>query len=206
MSNNAEVVRYLRRKTNNSFEEPVSWIGAEQRFVNALRNSGVNNLEEQYIIGTATYTTEYTDINGNDIIEKSFCELGEDQTPSDTTNFYKLVTTKYNEAIVSRDYYFENNTIKMPYKPEEVSFGDRSVQHPNVNTIYCDDTDVFAIADNTLKIYPSYTITQNDKLYFVRTDGTPDLLVLSKDTGYKFDTNNRKITKESITNHIHSNG
>ena len=71
MSQSNDVIKYLRRKSSSGTFEPISWIGAEQRFVSALRNSGVNNLEEQYIIGTETYTVEYQDENQNDIIEKN---------------------------------------------------------------------------------------------------------------------------------------
>ena len=71
LKNQAKVIKYLRQKTgnDNSFDT-INWFGAEQRFVSALRNSNVNNLEEQYIIGTETYTLEYQDESENDIIDK----------------------------------------------------------------------------------------------------------------------------------------
>ena len=68
---NAEVVRFFRRKSSTGYDSP-TYLGAEQRFVGALRNSGVNNLEEQYILGTDTYTEKYTDSDGNSVVEVSY--------------------------------------------------------------------------------------------------------------------------------------
>ena len=52
-----QVIRYLREKdANGAFQNYITWIGAEQRYVNSMRQSNVNNLEEQLIIGTDTYT------------------------------------------------------------------------------------------------------------------------------------------------------
>ena len=67
----AEVIRYLKRKSSSGFESP-TYLGAEQRFVSALRNSSVNNLEEQYILGTDTYIETYVDAQGNKIVETSY--------------------------------------------------------------------------------------------------------------------------------------
>ena len=200
MSNgaSAEVIRYLRRKSSNGFDD-ISWIGAEQRFVNALRNSGINNLEEQYIIGPETYTVEYEDLQGNQIIEKSFCVVG-DGTPATQTDYYKLVTTKYNNAITN--YYFENNRIVMPDNPEEILFGDGSTEHPDINSLYCEDDEVFSLTTHTFGI-GSKGMMQTDELYFIKS-GQPDLLVISKQTITRIDELGRRVTREKIENHLHA--
>lgn len=204
---NAEVVRYFRRKTENGYDEPVTYLGAEQRFVNALRNSGVNNLEEQFIIGTDTYTTTYVDNNGNTIIEKSFCKTGSD--PSATSNYYKLVTTKFANAQANEDYYFDNSskTLKMPNNTSQVIFGDGSSSYPNINTLYGINSSVFILddVDDTLRIFPpSFAISQTDELYFVK-NGSADLPVLTKNTGEKYITESgieKRVIKETIINNL----
>ena len=40
----AEVVRYLRKKTNGGYTEAPTYLGSEQKFVGALRNSNDKNL------------------------------------------------------------------------------------------------------------------------------------------------------------------
>ena len=65
----AEVVRYLRKKTNGGYTEAPTYLGSEQKFVGALRNSNDNNLEEQFLLGTDCLTTEWED-NGNSYIRK----------------------------------------------------------------------------------------------------------------------------------------
>ena len=46
----ANVLKYFKRKKSGNYEEPV-YIGAEQRFVSALRGTNNHNLEEQSILG-----------------------------------------------------------------------------------------------------------------------------------------------------------
>ena len=69
----SEVIKFLRRKTITGFDEPISYLGAEQRFVGPLRNSNNNNLEEQFLIGSDCYTESYIDPDtGDTIIKKEY--------------------------------------------------------------------------------------------------------------------------------------
>ena len=90
-STNNIVARFFREQINNGFKAP-TWFGSEQRFVGALRDGGVlNNLEEQYILGTDTYTTSYIDsTTGQKRIEKNFCA-----DPTQVNSYYKLTTILY---------------------------------------------------------------------------------------------------------------
>lgn len=200
----AEVVRYFRRKNASGYDDP-TYLGAEQRFVNALRNSNVNNLEEQFVAGTDTYTEEYLDNYGNQIIVKNFCAVS--ASPSDTTDYYKLVTTKYKSGgMTNSEYYYDGETFVMPNDTSQVTFGDGSAAHPSLTTVYGENREVFYItADGVVQITPlSFAITQEDSLYFVRS-GQPDLPVLTKMTGIKYISDSgieKKITKESIINHL----
>ena len=86
----AEVIKQIKTKNNDSFSSPI-FLGAEQRFVGALRgNTGVDNLEEQYIIGVDCITTE--EWNGTDhIVIKEF------RNSEQSTDYYKLVINYNNE-------------------------------------------------------------------------------------------------------------
>ena len=107
----AEVIRYLKRKSSSGFESP-TYLGAEQRFVGALRNSNVNNLEEQYILGTDTYSETYVDEHGNKIVETSYHI---NDTIHSLTDYYKIISTTYTNGIVNEDFFFDNNNLNLIY-------------------------------------------------------------------------------------------
>ena len=98
----AEVIRYLRRKSSSGFESP-TYLGAEQRFVGALRNSSVNNLEEQYTLGTDTYIETYVDAQGNKIVETSYHI---NDAIHSLTDYYKIISTTYTNGITNEDFFF----------------------------------------------------------------------------------------------------
>lgn len=201
MANNytAEVLRYLRRKDSTGFNEPITWLGAEQRFVGALRNSKVNNLEEQYVLGTDTYTVTYEDLDGNIIIEKSFCVTNADL--EDASDYYKVVTTIYNsESITNYDYRFENDGLFFENPNKDVTFGDGTLIYPDIVGLYCLDPKTFAFNNQDFDISPStFAITRKDELYFVK-ENEPDLLVLTKLTGFKYQIDGKRVVREKIIN------
>ena len=194
----AEVIRYLRRKSSSGFESP-TYLGAEQRFVGALRNSSVNNLEEQYILGTDTYSETYVDEQGNKIIETSYHI---NDTMHSVTDYYKIISTIYTNGIINEDFFFDNDSLKLPN--DSVLFGDGSTSYPNENELYGESNKIFAIDNSEMKIYPSsYTTIKKEELHYISNNGATDLLVLTKTTGKRYeDDGKREIIIESITNHI----
>ena len=194
----AEVIRYLRRKSSSGFESP-TYLGAEQRFVSALRNSSVNNLEEQYILGTDTYSETYVDEQGNKIVETSYHI---NNTMHSVTDYYKIISTTYTNGIINEDFFFDNDSLKLPN--DSVLFGDGSTSHPNENELYGESNKIFAIDNSEMKIYPSsYTTIKKEELHYISNNGATDLLVLTKIIGKRYeDDGKREIIKESITNHI----
>lgn len=194
----AEVIRYLRRKSSSGFESP-TYLGAEQRFVSALRNSSVNNLEEQYILGTDTYSETYVDEQGNKIVETSYHI---NDTMHSVTDYYKIISTTYTNGIINEDFFFDNDSLKL--SNDSVLFGDGSTSYPNENELYGESNKIFAIDNNEMKIYPSsYTTIKKEELHYISNNGATDLLVLTKTTGKRYeDDGKREIIRESITNHI----
>ena len=194
----AEVIRYLRRKSSSGFESP-TYLGAEQRFVGALRNSSVNNLEEQYILGTDTYSEKYVDEQGNKIVETSYHI---NDTMHSVTDYYKIISTTYTNGIINEDFFFDNNNLKL--LNDSVLFGDGSTDYPNENELYGESNKAFSIDNSEMKIYPSsYTTIKKEELHYISNNGATDLLVLTKTTGKRYeDDGKREIIIESITNHI----
>ena len=200
-----DVVRYFRRKGATGYTEPITYIGAEQRNVTALRNSGVNNLEEQWILGTDSYTEVTEDANGNIIIEKSFHV--NDPTPGAVpTDYYKLVTTVYKDGLANRDFYFDGDEIKMPDDINKVIFGDGSLSYPDLNTLYGVDWNTFSFVTDTVNIYPANFVTvRTDELYFITNSGATVTPVLTKTVQKKYvkdGANSKVIYKEDVVNHI----
>ena len=114
----AQVLKYLRRKAASGFDPIISYLGAEQRFVTPIRNSKLNNLEEQVIFGTDVYTLTWEDSDGNQIVEKSFCNTITD--PSVTTDYYKIVTTIYKDPQSGdEDVRFDGTHFKIDIKTTE---------------------------------------------------------------------------------------
>lgn len=197
----AEVVKYLRRKSSDGFSEPITYLGAEQRFVGALRNSGVNNLEEQYLIGTDTYTETYTDADGNEVVEKSFHVNGSTQS---LTDYYKLVTKTYKNGTSNENFFFDNNQIKLPNDETEVLFGDGTTLYSDTHEVYCVNETTFVEENNVLKIFPSsYTIIKTEDLYYVTNNGNSTIHVLGKTIDRKYINGGaREVVRESITNYL----
>lgn len=93
------VIKQLKQKTDSAFSSSI-YLGAEQRFVGALRQSHNDNLEEQSILGVDCVTTETWSGTTHTIIKEFH-----DGTQS--TNYYKLVTI----ATIFDDSYVENNVL-----------------------------------------------------------------------------------------------
>lgn len=198
----SEVVKYFRRKTATGFDEPISYLGAEQRFVGALRNSNNNNLEEQFLIGSDCYTETYVDPNSGDtVIKKSYYKSG----TSYPTNYYYVLSRIYAEGQTNTDYYFENDEIRFPYDIDAVVYGDGSPSYPDEKTLYMLENDIFVFDDSesNLIIYPkSLTVIRKDELHFIQSDRN-DILVSTKITGKKYASDGiTEIIVESITNEL----
>ena len=89
----SNVIKQIQKKNDdNSFSSPIN-LGADQRFVGALRQSNNDNLEEQSILGLDCVTTEsWNDDRTEHTIRKEF----HDGTKSN--NYYILTTVIKNEV------------------------------------------------------------------------------------------------------------
>lgn len=198
---NAEVIRYLGQKDENG-DYSITWIGAEQRFVNALRNSSNNNLEEQYLLGVDSYTEIAEDSKGNQTIKKYFCKLdSEEDTPTEKENYYYLETRKTEEP--EADYFFEGTAVKMPNRPTEVAFESESAYE---SILKCKSPTTFKYNNGVLKIETLSTI-QEDNLYFVGKGShrfENKTFIANKVTRLELIDNNHKVIREIITKSLNS--
>jgi len=169
-----EVVRYVRRKIDDDFTEPLTYLGSEQRFVSSLINSSVNNLEEQYILGTDTYKETYIDNNGNLKIEMSY-HINSDEHEN-LTDYYKVVTTIYKDYM-KKSFYFDNKQIYLANKAEEVD----PIDPTTFVTIQTDEL---------------YFVTNNGATETL-------ILTKTTERKYK-ENGTREVIREKITNHIAS--
>lgn len=197
-----EVIKYFRRKDATDFE-PISWLGAEQRFVGPLRNSNLNNLEEQYIIGTDTYIINYTDNEGNRIREEHFCMTGANGL-EDATDYYKLVSTIYQNPYQESNIHFDQGGLVFSQDSNVVFGGGSSSTYTDPDSVYFIGTNKYSFdEDGGLQMVESgvedYIRVRQDILYFVKKN-QPDLLVLTKLTEEKYLDNNRTIIRERIIN------
>ena len=103
----SSVIKQIKQKTGSEFSSSIH-LGAEQRFVGALRQSHNDNLEEQSILGVDCVTTE-TWSGDTHTITKEF----HDGTQS--TNFYKLVT-------VFKDSDFDQSILEMKMPKDLIAF------------------------------------------------------------------------------------
>lgn len=201
MSYENNVIRYLRRKGDFDFE-PVTWIGSEQRFVGPLRNSNINNLEEQYILGTDTYTEFYEDNSGNSVIEKSFCITNNNL--DNIINYYKMISVIYKNPIFKNDISFIDGEMQMTNKYNDIVFGDGSSEYPDINSIYYLDADKYKFdQDGNLQLTSSsnaeFAILREDKLYFIKEN--EQILVLTKITEGKSE-DGKTVIREKIVNSL----
>jgi hypothetical protein len=205
----AAVIKYLRQKAKNGFDNIITYLGAEQRFVGALRNTNLNNLEEQYIIGTDSYSEAYKDNDGNDVVEISYHI--NDATHS-KTNYYMLKQTYYNTDKIYTEYkYKDDDTLTLESSEScSIHYGDGSTSYPDETSIYIEETGddesafIFSDSDNTLTISPNnFNIEEEDELHYITDEGETDLLVASKTISKKYSLDgNKEIRRENITNHL----
>nr|DAD62365.1 MAG TPA: hypothetical protein [Caudoviricetes sp.] len=196
------VIKYIKQKSSSGFNQSPTYLGAEQRFVGALRNSGVNNLEEQYILGTDTYTERYIDSNGNRVEEISYHI---NDTQHSISDYYKVISIDYKDGVMNEDFYFSEHTLRLPADSGIAVFGTGTTPFLDRETLYGEDNVVFSFGEgNSLKIFPStFTVIQKHELHYIKNNGATDVLVLTKIVGRRYiDDGKREVMRESIINHI----
>lgn len=128
-----DIVKSLKRKTNGGYTESPVYLGAEQRFVSALRNSNNNNLEEQFLLGTDCLTSQWTSEDGNIHIVKEFYVQPNDYEEKDDDNLesYRISSIIYGEALGAQSFFFYDkdfvsNVEDTNFNKEDLAFEDNN--------------------------------------------------------------------------------
>lgn len=188
-----DVVKYFRRKSSEGFE-PLTYFGAEQRYVTALSNSNTNNLEEQYLLGTDTYVQISFDEEENQIIEKFFKKDNSDK------EYYKLVSIVYKiENQQNTDFYFEDDIFTICNRSEDISY-DSSEKEFDFNNVNYVTFIIDEYGEGYMEVFPNnYTISQIDTLYYVNKN-KESIYVARKVTDKKVTSDGKTIVRETIEN------
>lgn len=152
-----KIIKQIRQKDGSTFSSPIN-LGAEQRYVGALRQSHNDNLEEQSILGVDCVTTEYWKDDTTCVIKKEF----HDGTQS--TNFYILTTYIYND---NADSYVDGKNLILP----------------KLSSSLVVDTNL-SITTNEISLSSSFKITRKDILSYRNSDGE-DIEISTKITQQK---------------------
>lgn len=213
MSHETQVIKYLRKRTgpnDSDFSSPIN-LGSKPCFISPTRNSGLNNLEEQLLLGTDNYLKTWEDDEGNTIIEQSFCTANLDVEK--TKNYYKMKSIIYKEPIMYSDIAFEKNDFKIA-NTLDVVFGDRSdPEHDDPYTVYFPikrfhwrkdgtvDPPIYygeLIAEDSLG---GYVKSRVDDLYLIKDNEEDKTLILTKVTGTK-QRGDTKVSYSKIYNNF----
>lgn len=202
-----QVIKYLRKKDSdpNDFGD-ITWLGAEQRFVSPIRHSSLNNLEEQLIIGTDTYTITENDLVGNEVEEKYFCPLENATDITNARNYYLMRSITYKNG-AGQHYSFDDttHTLVLSNYMNDSRFDD---DHQTVIFTNSGNYSTFVFDENNeLNIEPETIDTRQQVLYYI-TDGNiaNPLPIISKitaimnaETGIEGHPT-RKVVREKIIN------
>lgn len=189
----ANILKYLKRKKSGAYEAPV-YIGAEQRFVGALRGSNNNNLEEQSILGLDCITTSYWQ-------DTVYIEKKEFHDGTRSNGFYILESRVYNASanagfvedsvqFVTDSIYFDNEYIVADANANAFIVGDIfTITQGNINAVATIDE----IDEDFKRIREDILFYKNDKNI---------LIEVSIKTTYEKEVNGVKTTKVLIVNKL----
>lgn len=167
----AEIIETIAKTIDGKIQEYP--IGAQQRFIGALRNSSVNNLEEQLLLGCDCFTTSYQDENNHRIVIKEF--HGETIDSVNFSGFYVLKTIFYFEFPAIKTYVNDNGEIESQII-----------------------LNVFDLKEEDLPQDAKNILIQEDELYFQKHDGE-EISIAKKTTELTILDNNNRVLKSFVT-------
>lgn len=200
----ANVIKSLRVKQGNSFSNP-SLFGVEQCFVGPMRGQGVNNLEEQLLLGPEVITSSWTDDDGVRRTTQEYRSINQE------TRYYKLEVYDYSRVPASYQYI-------------ETQEGEEGVDEDSLpKTLVIEDRDLIPeeaiteeslsfISDNykhnipdILLINAKEVLTEKKVLSYIN-DAGETILVGESRKAYVFnEVDNKIITRQYVINYLKDN-
>ncbi|MBQ8206350.1 MAG: hypothetical protein IJZ77_02715 [Bacilli bacterium] len=192
------ILKYLKRKKSGSYETPI-YIGAEQRFISALRGTNNNNLEEQSILGLDCITTSYWE-------GTTFYERKEFHNGTKTNGFYILESRFYNAAADSQflenmvqfstdQIYFAENDTLLVIESDEAEFESQTNTVSIPQAINKDDSSNLPETDED-----EFRKSREDVLYYKNASNT--LIEVSMKTTWEKEADGVTTTKSIIENKL----
>ena len=189
----ANILKYFKRKKSGVYEAPV-YIGAEQRFVGALRGTNNNNLEEQSILGLDCITTAYWN-------ESIYIEHKEFHDGTKPNEYYILESKIYNAL---PDAGFTEETVQ--FATDLLYFENEYLMvKPEANASFTNDT--FIISQSGLNVVATideidedFKLIREDSLFYKNNKNA--LITVSTKMTYEKEVNGITTTKVLINNKL----
>ena len=194
----AKILKFLKRKTDSGTYGEDIYLGAEQKFVSALRGTHNNNLEEQSILGMDCIITSKWD-------ERTYIEIREFRTEDVLTGYYilesKVLNTAADSSFRGSEVFFTTDLINfvgdaLLIQSDEAVF-DSIRQSVIIPQNLGNNTSIISEDDNLTE--DGFKMTRIDTLFFQGSNGKVEI---SQKTTYEKKTDDITVTKSVITNKL----
>ena len=203
------VIKELRQKTPSGFSSPVK-IGADQRYISALLNSNVNNLEEQSILGVDCLTISWEE---NDV--KYTTKKFYDGTHITDSHYYILFIEEYDTSGTGSNFYFYRDTLRLPRYELGGNTFEEILDDPGNYYLKCNDENLESglytfDEEGGFGIIPDISGILRKEVLCLRTDTSStsdeqilsDIKIAEKIVTVEIDAQNKTRVQETITNYL----
>jgi len=189
MATNETVITQVRRKNSIGFDSPLP-IGTSAKYVTGIRGTGVNNIEENILLGyDLITTTEVNPIEGVNHIIKEF------RKEEDENDYYYIDIYEYTDY-TNYKRWFRNNVLFI--STDDVEFDD--VDH----NFLMNDPSVYEINDHSLLMDNSES--PDEKAIYIAVlhyiNAEDDDISVSKLIRYSAKTENGKVVQKQIIQNL----
>ena len=189
MANTTEnIITQISRKNTTGFDTPFS-IGSAAKHIASVRGTEVNNIEENFLLGSNTIITE-EDL-GNGVLHT----IKEFRKETTLTDYYYIDAYKY-DNYSSYKRYFQGDTL---YLPDDDTYydGTGSTLIGSDLNIYSLEDDIFGMVNTEAPITPAIVVAT---LKYVGSNGTE--ISVAEKTTYAKETQQGRITQKSIIRNL----
>ena len=191
MPNTDNIVTQVRRKNTSGFDAPF-FIGSSAKYVTGVRGSNVNNIEENFLLGTDCITTKEELSNGT---IHTIIEYRDDNTDS---NYYILESYQYqSDDFIFDTHYFTSTgeTFKIPNDASDNIYQNETLIGVDINAYSFSNDDETLVAVNNIPVACEQT------LKFVNDEGT--LVIVARKYIYsKYYADGGKVIQKQVIQNL----
>lgn len=199
------IIRYLQtKKSDGTFGSP-SYLGSEARFITPTRNTNLNSLEEQLLLGCDTITEQWVEDNGDIKISTQYHD-------GDASSYYLLESTIYKnptkaESGISIGTDESGTTVLNLSSDSDAEISNEAkgetAETLDYNVLYISNSETYSLTNEGLAISPpEFTILKTDILSYIKNAETKDEVIIKiaeKITSQRVTANGKIVTQEKIT-------